>query len=297
MIFNTRAMLVAVFVVTLVVIVGVYVTNLSTIESTGINSTARNKPMPRFTAGNLEIAIRTDPVIPKVGDNALIIDLRDLEGNPVIGAAVDAYAEMAAMGAMPAMRAPAGLQEVAPGRFEGAVNLSMRGEWPLTVRISNTRFGDKRLLFDLATDREGLIIASGGIAVGGAPLLLDDENVITIDSRRRQMIGVETDTATHRDLVKSIRAVGEITFDERLLSNITLKFDGYIGDLKADYVGTEVHQDQVLFTVYSPELFAAQQAYLETLKRRGARTGTGLLEAARRRLLLWDMTPQDIEIL
>lgn len=297
MILNTRMTLSAVFVATLVVIAGVYVTNRSTIESTENNTAVNNKPMSRFAAGNLEIAIRTDPGIPKVGDNALIIDLRDRDGNPVIGAEVDAYAEMAAMGAMPAMRAPAGLQEVAPGRFEGEVNLSMRGEWPLTVRISHARFGDKRLLFDLATDREGLIIASGGRAVGGAPLLLDDDNVITIDSRRRQMIGVETGTATHRDLVKSIRAVGEVTFDERLLSTITLKFDGYIGDLKADYVGTKVTQDQVLFTVYSPELFAAQQEYLETLKRRGARAGTGLLEAARLRLLLWDMTPQDIAIL
>ena len=115
---NTRITLSAVFVATLVVIVGVYVTNRPTIEPTEINSTVSNKPMSRFTSGDLEIAIRTDPGVPKVGDNALFIDLRDGDGNPVIGAEVDAYAEMPAMGAMPAMRAPAGLKEVAPGRFE-----------------------------------------------------------------------------------------------------------------------------------------------------------------------------------
>jgi Cu(I)/Ag(I) efflux system membrane fusion protein len=124
----------------------------------------------------------------------------------------------------------------------------------------------------------------------------DDGNTITIDNRRRQMIGLETGEATHRNLVKPIRAVGEVTFDERLLSNITLKFDGYIGDLKADYVGSEVTRDQVLFTVYSPDLLAAQQEYLETLKRRSG-TQNGLLRAARQRLALWDMSDGEIQAL
>jgi Cu(I)/Ag(I) efflux system membrane fusion protein len=96
----------------------------------------------------------------------------------------------------------------------------------------------------------------------------------------------------------AIRAVGEVTFDERLLSQVALKFDGYIGDLKADYVGTEVTKNQVLFTVYSPELLAAQQEYLETLKRRPTPGDqNGLLGAARQRLALWDMSTQEIKAL
>ncbi|MCZ6619766.1 MAG: efflux RND transporter periplasmic adaptor subunit [Gammaproteobacteria bacterium] len=262
------------------------------------SSIASTNPMARFNAGGFEIAIRTDPRTPIVGVNSLIIELRDTNGNPVIGAEIAAYAEMPAMGAMPAMRAPAGLKEVTPGRFEGEINMRMRGEWPLTVFISNLRFGDKRLQFDLATDREGLTIAAGGTPVGTSARLSDDENVITIDSRRRQLIGVETGKATHRDLVKLIRAVGEVTYDERLLSNITLKFDGYIGDLKADYIGAEIERGQILFTVYSPELLAAQREYLETLKRRENRgIQDTLLQAARQRLSLWDMSPVDIRAL
>lgn len=199
------------------------------------------------------------------------------------------------------MRAPAGrLEETAPGRYEGEMNLSMRGEWPLTVQIQDhPALGNRRLQFDLATDRPGLGIASGGTPVGGPKVVLDgNENTFSIDSRRRQLIGVETRAATHHDLVKSIRAVGRVTYDERLLSQITLKYDGYIGDLKANYVGAKVEQDQVLFTVYSPELLAAQQEYLETLKRRGGRTiGDSLLRAARQRLALWDMTQDEIKAL
>lgn len=260
---------------------------------------AADSGMPRYRAGELEIAIGIDPGTARVGDNALMIELRDADGQPVDNVEVEAFAQMPAMGAMQAMRAPADLKPMGSGRFEGSMDLTMRGEWPLTVEIKDPDRGDKRLQFDLATDREGLTIAAGGAPVAGMAGGMtsdDDSNTITIDNRRRQMIGLEIGEATHRDLVKSIRAVGEVTFDERLLSNITLKFDGYIGDLNADYVGTEVTRDQVLFTVYSPDLLAAQQEYLETLKRR---TGTqnGLLRASRQRLALWDMSDVEIQAL
>lgn len=257
---------------------------------------SKSDGMPRFTVGNLQVAITTDPATPRVGDNALIIEITDSEGNPVSDADVSAFAQMPSMGAMAAMRAPAGMVQTEPGRYEGEVDLIMRGEWPLTVNINNTSDGDKRLQFDLATDRAGLPIAAGGVPVGGAAVGGDDENTISIDNRRRQMIGVETDEVIRRDLKKSIRAVGEVTFNERLLSQVTLKFDGYIGDLKADYVGTDIVKNQVLFTVYSPELLAAQQEYLEVLKRRSnSNTQSKLLDAARQRLRLWDISAQEIK--
>lgn len=249
---------------------------------------------PRYRAGDLELTVDIDPGTARVGDNKLMIEVRDEDGQAIQDIDISAFAQMPAMGAMPAMRAPADLREMAPGRHEGSLNLSMRGEWPLTVEIKDPRRGDKRLQFDLATDREGLAIASGATRVGAAVAMADDANVITIDNRRRQMIGVKLAEVTHRDLVKAIRAVGEVTFDERLLSEVTLKFNGYIGDLKADYVGADVSKNQVLFTVYSPELLAAQREYLETLKRR-PRPSNGLLLAARRRLSLWDMSTGDIQ--
>jgi len=254
--------------------------------------------MPRYRAGDLEIAVDIDPGTARVGDNRIMVEVLDADGNPVEGIEVDAFAQMTAMGAMPAMRAPADLEETDPGRYEGSLNLSMRGEWPLTVEIKDPQRGDKRMQFELATDRQGLAIATGATPVGRAAMPADEANVITIDNRRRQMIGVKTGEATHRDLVKPIRAVGEVSYDERLLSQVALKFDGYIGDLKADYVGAEITKNQVLFTVYSPELLAAQQEYLETLKRRpNSGAENGLLRASRQRLALWDMSASDIQAL
>lgn len=252
--------------------------------------------LPRYRAGHFEVGVKTEPETPRVGDNRLIVEVRDADGKPV-SASINAYAEMPAMGAMPAMRAPADLRETAPGRYEGSLDLSMRGEWPLTVDIKDPSGADQRLQFDLATDREGLAIAAGATRLGAVeqPAQAD---TITVDNRRRQMIGLETGQAKVRDLVKSIRAVGQVTYDERLLSHVTLKFDGYIGDLKADYVGTDITRNQVLFTVYGPELFAAQQEYLDVLKRRAAAGEiSSLARAARQRLALWDMSDAEISAL
>jgi len=300
---NTKTLIGSVVLVVGVVVVTASYLQMRTDRSStppDSTTTARSDKdaMARFQVGEWDLAIATDPGTPRVGDNALVVELRDQNGNLVSGVNLDAYAEMPAMGAMQAMRAPAGLEQTAPGRFEGEMNLSMRGEWPLTVQITGPQ-GDTRMAkFDLATDRTGLTIATGGTPVGGAVLQADDANVITIDNRRRQMIGVKTGEATHRNLVMAIRAVGEVTFDERLLSQVALKFDGYIGDLKADYVGTEVTKNQVLFTVYSPGLLAAQQEYLETLKRRpNASDKSGLLRAARQRLALWDISAEEIKAL
>lgn len=249
-------------------------------------------------AAGFEVGVATVPATPRVGDNKLVVALRTAEGEPVSDMAIEAYAEMPAMGAMPAMRAPVDLERVAPGRYEGSMNLSMRGEWPLTLSFEPPAGQPVRLQFDLATDRADMPIAAGGVPVGGATAAGDAAHAVTIDNRRRQMIGVETGTAIHRDLTKVIRALGEVAYDERLLSHITLKFDGYIGDLKADYVGAPVQEGEVLFTVYSPQLLAAQQEYLETLKRR--RKGGAddpLIQAARQRLRLWDMAPEEIDLL
>jgi Cu(I)/Ag(I) efflux system membrane fusion protein len=265
----------------------------------------RDKPvaapsdMPRYRAGDLVLGIDIEPRRVRVGENRLILDVRDEGGNPVTDIRVDAFAQMPAMGAMPAMRAPADLEQLAPGRYEGSMDLSMRGEWPLTITIDRPEDeDDRRLQFDLATDREGLTIAAGGAPVGGNPAAVEGADAVTIDNRRRQMIGVEIGEVIQRDLTKIIRAVGEVTYDERRLSHVVLKFDGYIGDLEADYVGAPVSKGQVLFTVYSPELLAAQQEYLETLKRRRERGAEdSVLRAARQRLRLWDMAPDEIDAL
>lgn len=266
--------------------------------------TLRADSLTWFQSGAFEVGVATIPATPRVGENDLIVNVRLTDGSPASNVEVSAYAEMGAMGAMPAMRAPADLVETASGQFEGAVDLRMRGAWPLTLSITDAEHGGAELSLDLATDRAGLRIATGGTPVAASgdqqrtasgTAGASRAETITVDSRRRQLIGLETRAVTYHDLVKSIRAVGNVTFDERLLTKVSLKYDAWIGDLEANYIGAPVTRGQRLFSIYSPELLAAQQEYLEARKRLSRHpSDNSLVGAARRRLKLWDFSDSEI---
>ena len=132
---------------------------------------------------------------------------------------------------------------------------------------------------------------SGGQVADAA----SDMPTINLDNRRRQLIGLETGKVERRQLVREIRAVGEVVYDETELSDVTLKYDGWVGNLKIDYVGAPVERGQMLFGIYSPELFSAQQEYLQTLQRLSRRgPDDSLVQAARQRLMLWDIAPAQV---
>ncbi len=120
---------------------------------------------------------------------------------------------------------------------------------------------------------------------------------VVVDVGRRQLIGVKTAPVVRKNLVLDIRAVGWVTYAENRLTDITLKYKGWVGKVLADYTGIKVQKDHPLFTIYSPELLSAQQEFLETSRQR-TRVGEGrndtLLETARRRLRLWDFTELQI---
>jgi len=258
-----------------------------------------------FTSGPFEIGVATIPGTPHVGKNDLLVRVRLADGSPPGNAEVSAYAEMPAMGSMPAMRASADLVETNDGRFEGAVDIRMRGDWPLTVSIVDEINGSATMSFDLATGRPGLRIFSGGRPIGttsvehGAPATAGlNGGTISVDSRRRQLIGLETDTVTHHDLVRTVRAIGNVTYDERRLTKVSLKYDAWIGELDADFVGAQVTRGQRLFSIYSPDLLAAQQEYVQARNRLFRRSeDNSLLNAARQRLKLWDFSDRELSAL
>ncbi|WP_022947083.1 efflux RND transporter periplasmic adaptor subunit [Methylohalobius crimeensis] len=256
---------------------------------------------PQYRSGPFRIGIEGIPATPRVGANRLWIVLKDEAGDPVGGAALEAVAEMPAMGAMPAMQAPAEMREIRSGLYEGTFDLSMEGSWPLTLRIKKSGLGGTRLTLDMATGRRGLQLSSGATPLQPETATAPEPappGTVTLDPSRRQLIGVKIGEARVTDMRRVIRAVGRVTYDETLLADVTLKFDAWIGELYVDYVGATVKKGRPLFTVYGPELLAAQQEYLE-LKRRARRSDAAgaLLAAARKRLSLWDMQAREIAAL
>jgi len=122
---------------------------------------------------------------------------------------------------------------------------------------------------------------------------------VTIDPRRQQLIGVRIVTAERTRLVREVTTVGVVRYDETRLADVNLKLEGWIDELFVDSTGQAVRQGDPLFTLYSPELVATQNEYLLALKSRAELSGSQiadartyadrLVEAARRRLELWDL--------
>jgi multidrug efflux pump subunit AcrA (membrane-fusion protein) len=123
---------------------------------------------------------------------------------------------------------------------------------------------------------------------------------VQISAARQQLMGVVTEPAQYRTLEKRLRAAGRVALDEERVSNIHIKLTGWVQKVFVDYTFQHVKQGDPLFTLYSPELLASEQEYL--LAHRAHRElggssytevalgGWNLLDAARRRLELWDLT-------
>ncbi len=246
-----------------------------------------------FEAGPFKLRAIIKPETPRVGKNHVTVILQDAAGKLVTGAALDVVAVMPSMGSMPAMYAPAEMVETDKGRYEGEFEPSMSGEWPLTIKVKAEGTGTGSITFDLATGRKGLSCSTcGGVQNAGS------SGVVRVSAERRQLIGVTTRKVKRKRFRYTIRAAGSVVYNETNLYDISLKYAGWVGELFANYLGKSVTKGQPLFTTYSPELFAAQEEYLESLRRPKNRSvNKQLSEAARTRLRLWDFPPAEIAAL
>jgi Cu(I)/Ag(I) efflux system membrane fusion protein len=127
---------------------------------------------------------------------------------------------------------------------------------------------------------------------GHSPSHVNGYANLKVTPERQQLIGVQTGMTEMRSLGRSVRTIGRVAVDETRLYRITTKFDGYIEKLYVNVTGQQIRKGQALFTVYSPDLLATQQEYLLAL--RAAKQSPSLLEAARQRLLLWDISNAEV---
>ncbi len=131
-------------------------------------------------------------------------------------------------------------------------------------------------------------------------------SVITLSPDKVQLIGVRTAAAEYRPLDKQFRTVGKVEPDETRLAFVNTKIAGWVKKLFVDYTGKEVVKSQPLLSIYSPDLVTAQEEYLIALRsaKRAEQEAGGmpeaeasrkeLLESAKRRLQLWDITDEQI---
>jgi Cu(I)/Ag(I) efflux system membrane fusion protein len=139
---------------------------------------------------------------------------------------------------------------------------------------------------------------------------------IELSPQQQKLIGVKTVKVAMRPLQKVVRTVGRLEADERKLATVNTKIEGWIEKLYVNVTGSYVKKGEPLVEIYSPELVATQQEFLAALKWAKQSTGvktdrnqrttselsqmiakdaSATLEASRQRLLLWDISAQQIK--
>lgn len=131
------------------------------------------------------------------------------------------------------------------------------------------------------------------------------EFMIPVD--RQQLIGVTYTTVKKTPLKGSLRAVGTVAVKTQLQWDYVARVDGYIHDLRVFAPGDAVVRGQVLMDIYSPDLVATQNEFLELLRMRDAARKSGsygaeedarrLIASASARLRQWDVSNEQIDAL
>jgi Cu(I)/Ag(I) efflux system membrane fusion protein/cobalt-zinc-cadmium efflux system membrane fusion protein len=114
---------------------------------------------------------------------------------------------------------------------------------------------------------------------------------ISIDPAVVQNMGVRTAPVQSAPLMRTIRTVGHVDYNEDNLTTINSKVSGWLEKVFVQETGANVEKGQPLYEIYSPELVAAQQEYILSLD-----SGSANIRAAvRKRLEFFDVPASEIE--
>jgi membrane fusion protein, copper/silver efflux system len=117
----------------------------------------------------------------------------------------------------------------------------------------------------------------------------DDEDAndgtVSVSLGKLQKTGVRSEQVERRVLNVPVRAPGTIEQDERRVSIVSFRFEGFIESVENVTTGQHVHKGQPLMRVYSPAVASAAAEYISVL---GAKAASGItsqgIRGARRRL-------------
>ncbi|MBL8914530.1 MAG: efflux RND transporter periplasmic adaptor subunit [Archangium sp.] len=124
-----------------------------------------------------------------------------------------------------------------------------------------------------------------------APSEVDGLASVELDATRQQLIGLRTAVIARGPVGGNFRTVGRVSVDETKVRRVNVKVPGYVERVFVDFVGKSVRKGQPLFSLYSPEVLAAENEYLTAMRAQSA----PLIAASRRKLELWDVPEGELQ--
>ena len=116
---------------------------------------------------------------------------------------------------------------------------------------------------------------------------------VAIDPVVVQNLGIRTAEVVRGPVTRTLRTLGTVEVAEPLLRDVNLRVSGWIESLAVDFVGAKVEQGDPLFTLYSPELYAAQEEFILAAAR--DESDAAMLRSARDRLLNFGLTEPQVQ--
>ena len=115
---------------------------------------------------------------------------------------------------------------------------------------------------------------------------------LTMSESSKALADIQTTLIEKRFPEAEIRLVGKLEYDETKVKSLTARFPARIDELFVNFNGVSVKEGHHLARVYSPELLTAQSELLSAYRFSPTSSTT---RAAKEKLRLWDLRPEQIE--
>ena len=124
---------------------------------------------------------------------------------------------------------------------------------------------------------------------------------VSISSDAMKMMNIQTVPVTHRYVTAEVRMVGKIDYDETRLAHVTAWVSGRLDRLFVDFTGVQVNKGDHMVSIYSEELYTAQEELISATQSKAERPSSrfiepiDLAESAREKLRLLGITEKQIQ--
>src|SRR5438874_4120962 len=135
----------------------------------------------------------------------------------------------------------------------------------------------------------------------GGQMQAGQTHEFVVPVERQQQIGVTYARVERKLLHHTIRSVGLVVPDKGRNWQFVSRVDGYVQKLDVKSPGEIVEKGAPLLSIYSPDLLTSEREFVELLRMRdqakskdARETPEKLIQSARRRLQLWNVTNEQI---
>ncbi|MCC6421850.1 MAG: efflux RND transporter periplasmic adaptor subunit [Phycisphaerales bacterium] len=128
---------------------------------------------------------------------------------------------------------------------------------------------------------------------------------VQLTPRRIAMAGIETSMVSMRTLVRQVRALGVLDYNETKVAQLSARVGGRADELFIGYTGQSIKQGEAVYSIYSPEVYTAQREYLLARKRvhdlpadaspEARVDASAVYNASMQKLVLWGISREQLD--